>query len=201
MPLTSDDVHVACGPSGSIEATEAMIKKHGAPAVAAWRDKNGRTALHCALYWRRNVNVLSALIRAGVDVTVASNLRNTALHCAETAEQVRVLTDAGASLSACNSLGYTPLYEACCFGRVEVVRAMLEKSSAIPRVIFAKTKHGKMARNLVSCFDQTVLGTLLDNAMREAEVWSRRSSTLLIGLAAADVVKAVAVAAGKTWAL
>ncbi len=205
MALTYREVQDACGRNGSIEA---MIKEHGAAGVAAWRDRYGRTALHYAVRLNTDSDVLRALIRAGVDVMVAGNYGYTALHCAKTAEQVRVLMAATAnmaSLSARNSIGRTPLHIAClhsCLhGRMEAVRAMLAVSSGIPRVVLAKNHRGDTARDIASRLGHAELMPVLDKAMKEAEVWSRRSSTLLIGLAAADVVKAVAVAAGKTWAL
>ena len=202
MALTYHEVQDACGRNGSIEATEAMILGHGAAAVAAWRSSGlGRTALHYAVHFNLDSNVLRALIRAGVDVKVAGYYGVTALHSAKSAEAVRDLTAAGASLSAQNSFGRTPLHWTCATGRAEAVRAMLAVSGGIPRVVFAKDDDGETARNLASAEGHAELLPVLDKAMREAEVWSRRSASLLIGLAAADVVKAVAVAAGKRWAL
>ncbi len=196
--LTCDEVQDACGLNGSLKATEAMILEYGAPAVAAWRDMYRFTALH---YATRNADsdVLRALIRAGVDVTAVSNNGTTALHCAKTVEAVRVLTASGASWSAQTLSGYTPLHFAR-YWSVEAVREMLEVSGGIPRVVLAKND-GKTARDIASEYGHTELLSVLDKAMGEAEIWSRRSLTLLIGLAAADVVKAVAVAAGKRWAL
>ena len=197
MPLIFDEVQDACGRNGSLKATEAMIKKHGAHAVAAWRDWwDGCTALHIAVY-NNHGDVRRALIRAGVDVAAADDCGATALHGAETAEAVRVLTAAGALVSVRTPDGYTPLHYACIFRRVEIVRAMLAASG---RVVLAKNNDGRTTRDL-ACLCRTELLPMLDKATREAVVWSRRSSALLIGLAAADVVKAVAVAAGKSWAL
>ena len=205
MPLTLDEVQYACGPSGSLEKTEAMIKQHGADRVAAWRDRYGCTALYYAVN-NDDSDVLSALIRAGVDVTVtvAGNGVTTVLHWAKTAEAVCVLTAATANMalvSARTPYGSTPLHYACIFCHVEAARAMLEVSGGIPRFVLAKDSYGKTARDIASSLGHTELLSILGKAMEEAELWSRRSAALLIGLAAADVVKAVAVAAGKKWAL
>ena len=37
MELTWQTMNIACRPSGSLEATEALIKEHGATTVAVWR--------------------------------------------------------------------------------------------------------------------------------------------------------------------
>ena len=202
MPLTSREVQDAYGLNGSLKATKAMILEHGADAVAAWRDGAGQTVLHYGVRCYDS-DALRALIRAGVDVAAADDCEATALHWAETAEAVRVLTAATSNmalLSARTLYGLTPLHWACSSGHVEVAKAMLAVSDCIPRVVLAKDNDGRTARDLASHY-HTELLPVLDKAMGEAEVWSRRSSVLLIGLAAADFVKAVAVAAGKRWAL
>ena len=220
MELTWEKIRIACGPSGSLEATEALIKEHGADAVAVWRHWRGFTAIHGAVMYSRGGDVMRALITAGVDVTVAAASGWTALHYARRADEVLVLAAAGALVSARTTSGWIPLHEACANGHVEAARAMVEVSGGIPRVVLAKTNGGNTARDLASSRCHEGLLPVLDKAMREAEVsasyemcvrpphslsppqvWSRRSSTLLIGLAAADVVKAVAVQAGKKWAL
>ncbi len=200
--ITSDEMYNVCGYRGSLAATEVMIEEHGADRVAAWRDPcTGATALQYAIN-NDDSDVLRALIRAGVDAAVASRCGAIApLHFARTSEAVHILTAAGASLTASTSDGYTPLHCTCVHGYVEAMRAMLELSGGIPRVVLAKDNVGWTARDLTSFGIHKELLPILDKAMWEARVWSRRSFTLLIGLAAADVVKATAVRAGKTWAL
>ncbi len=113
MAFIDHQIEDACGIGGRLSATEALITRLGADVVATWRDEHGATALHEAVYWSYCSDILSALITAGVDVTVASTRGITALHWAETADQVRVLTAAGALVSARTLKGATPLHIAC----------------------------------------------------------------------------------------
>ncbi len=184
MKISTEEMQAACGMDGSLKTTVALIEKHGAAAVAAWRSTTyGWTALHCAVQNSHDGDVLRALICAGLDVNVVAEVKRrkharvmslnspkTVLHLAKTAEQVRVLTAAGASLSARTLSGYTSLHIACEYGHVEAALEMLNASSGIPRVVLAKDNDGDTARDVASLNGHAELLPVLDKAMREAEV-------------------------------
>ncbi len=154
----------------TLEDIEAIIQKCGAANVAAWR-WHGATLLHSCMKMS-DPRVLEALIRAQVDVTVATPGGHTALHLAKTSEAVRILTDAGASLGARNWMGNTPLHEAVLNGCVEAARAMLNVDDCV-RHVLVKNGNGRTARDIIILFRFKELAPLLeeiDEIMQKAKV-------------------------------
>ncbi len=206
------EVEYACGPSGNIDEVERLIERRGARALATWRfgwlSSSGCTALIYAVWNSDDPRITQALIDAGVDVNAKGDCGQTALHRATSAEVAAVLIANGASLSIRDDAGCTPLHEACYWRRWDIARLMLrEPECLLPSVLLATDDMGNTpldAFHFATCLSDTetpLLLSLLDPATRGAEVWCRRRTATLVGLAAGDAVKAAAVRAGKDWQL
>ncbi len=169
MPLTAQVIWDACGLRGSLEATEAMIKEQGAPAVATWLSEYGLTALHVALLKNPDKGVLRALVRAGVDMTARCDQGFTVLHFARNAEAVGILVEGGASCAARDQLSQTSLHHACLCRRPKVAEAILKACGGIPRVVLAKSRGGKTARDIAASWCPAMV-PILEGAMEDAEV-------------------------------
>jgi ankyrin repeat protein len=70
-------------------------------------DSNGDALLHLAAR-RGDKRTVELLLRAGIDVNVAGDMGNTALHYAKTDEMATLLLGHGASADICNEFGQRP---------------------------------------------------------------------------------------------
>lgn len=93
----------------------ALLLVRGA-SVAALDDFHGETALHSLVQMR------SGEEHAGGDLEAAAGAAEIPVR---EAEVVRVLVAGGADADACDSHSETPLMQACRFGRVSIVEALL----------------------------------------------------------------------------
>ncbi len=186
--------------AGDLARVKALIAAQGVERVAEWRDTDGDSILTLAVIFGCSSDLLRVLIDTGVDLDAEDNGESAIFH-AETAEAVRVLAEAGASLAQTNLYRRTPLACACMWARDEVVQALLVAGSSIPRVLFATSRTGKTARDYAALQKRHGIVELLDTTARGTRAWQRRCGAMRVGLAAADIVKEVALAFGKTWAL
>ncbi|HYW69828.1 MAG TPA: ankyrin repeat domain-containing protein [Pyrinomonadaceae bacterium] len=98
------------------------------------RDKDGSTALHCAV-WKGHEDVVSFLLQAGAEVNAHNendHWGTTPLHAAAHANQsaiAQMLIDRGADINAMDREGRTPLFHTT-FHKAKAVAKILEKCDA-----------------------------------------------------------------------
>ena len=83
------------------------------------------------LHFARTAEQTRVLIEAGANVNARNNSDYTPLHRAETADQIRVLIEAGANVNSVNYWGYTPLHYA---KNTEQTRALIEAGANVNSV-------------------------------------------------------------------
>lgn len=155
-------------------------------------DANGWTALHWAAS-ANAVDVVQLLVsqnapleaRTVEKVNIDGNVwsESTALHIAagfRATHVARVLLDAGANPSSCDSLGGTPLHSASFWGNMEIVQALLDagadpaavtnsKSTSTPLHYAARQGHSAVTEVLIRSFSKN--GPSSDSVYRTLEAF------------------------------
>lgn len=116
-------------PEDTMENAVQLLLKSGARSQINNRSQKGRTPLmNCAE--SRNLGMMRALVRAGVDVHAADPSGKTALFYCRDYEPVLILIDAGANVDHFDNSGNNALHYALERGLLEIVELFLPNESA-----------------------------------------------------------------------
>ena len=138
--LESTSELLTAAQSGDFSMADRALRIGAKPADA--RDENGNNALHWAA-WHGHTPIVALLLDYGaaVDATDGPNDGNTALmkaawnaHDPRHVATIEALLAKGADVEAKNVYGMTALMNAAMSGQVDVVRTLLEKGRADPKV-------------------------------------------------------------------
>ena len=116
---------IAAATNESVAVLQLLIDRGANTEV---KDEEGRTALHCAVWYgkERSVNLL---IENGAAIEAMNPYGYTALITAaamDSSNVVKLLLEKGANIEAIGDRGVTPLHNAVKFGRADIARLLLE---------------------------------------------------------------------------
>jgi len=102
----------------------ALLKENGAEMNAV--DSKSQTALQVASSFRSKFSCVSVMIKNGVNLNITDYKGNTALHLAESPKIAIELIRGGADVRIRNNHGETALHLAVLYGKVNMVKILLE---------------------------------------------------------------------------
>ncbi len=191
--------HQCLARDGTLEMITNAMQRLGADACSQWRSEKGGTALHIAASHDHPFSVFDALVKTGIDVNAKNQHGYTALHYADSKHTIEILLALGARVMVSGQGNY-PLHVASLLGNMASARVFVGHPSAW-RCLSGVNEFGDTPLDIAVHWDHHDIVDLLRAEEAKWKRWRRRRCATLFGLAAADCVKAVAVAAGKTWAL
>jgi ankyrin repeat protein len=129
------------------------------------RDRDGYTPFMAAMY--ESIDVAQALVDAGADPFAATDLGRTALHSAESAEQINFIVSLAdhpddVNVDVETISGFTPLHDAALFNRKEAIETLLILGASPT----ATTSDGDTPFDLISkgCLELALLVDCLEDS-------------------------------------
>jgi ankyrin repeat protein len=113
------------------------LRLHDVMTIMNMNDVDGKgfTALHLSTVWGfGNVRCVEVCIKIGANVNAVDNAGSTPLHLAMHLNVAKVLRDAGALIDTKDVNGWTSLYRAIRFRRVDIVRLFLDQGAKLSNV-------------------------------------------------------------------